>query len=57
MINIQIEDQEIPLLKELLTKYLSHLKREIAGTESKEWLADLRKEEALMVKIMEQIAQ
>ena len=55
MIALQIEDHELDLLKELLTKYLMDLRRELTRTEKKEWRKDLEAEEALMEKLIRQM--
>jgi len=57
MMTLQITDQEVPVLQEILNKYLVNLRREISRTEKKDWLADLESEEALMTNLLRQLAE
>ncbi|MGE5370613.1 MAG: hypothetical protein ACM3QZ_01380 [Solirubrobacterales bacterium] len=55
MITIQVDEKDAAVLKETLTKYLTELKREIARTEKKDFLENLRAEESVMKKLLEQL--
>lgn len=57
MMAFQIDDQEALLLKEILDKYLVDLRREISRTGKKAFLTDLEAEEALMKKLLQQLAK
>ncbi|MCX5780250.1 MAG: hypothetical protein NTV45_05425 [Firmicutes bacterium] len=57
MMTLQITEQEVPLLQEILNKYLVDLRREISRTEKKGFLADLEAEEALMTNLLRQLSE
>lgn len=57
MIDLHIEEKDVPVLKEILNKYLVDLRREYSRTENKEWQADLEAEETLMNNLLQQLAK
>lgn len=54
-ITLQIEDDNLTMVKEILNKYLIALQREISHTDNKKWLADLKAKENLMKDLMRQL--
>jgi hypothetical protein len=55
MINLQIDEKEAAVLKELVNKYLVDLRREISRTEKKAFREGLDAEEDLMKKLLQQL--
>ncbi|MGE5422617.1 MAG: hypothetical protein ACM3QW_05085 [Ignavibacteriales bacterium] len=54
-ITLQIEDDNLTMVKEILNKYLIALQREISHTDNKKWLVDLKAKENLMKDLMRQL--
>jgi hypothetical protein len=55
MVQITLTQDEATILREALNSYVSNLRMEIAKTDSWEFRQNLRREEALLKKLLEQL--
>ena len=55
MIKIELDSQEAQVLKEILERYLSDLRMEIAATEEKEWRDKLKEREDFLKRLISQL--
>jgi hypothetical protein len=57
MVNIDLRDEEVPMLQHVLENYLSELTSEIASTEKLSFREDLKREKTFLLDIMGRITK
>lgn len=55
MMRLELTEKEISALGDILESYLSDLKAERVGTENREWRADLKEREGIVVDILNRL--
>jgi hypothetical protein len=57
MVNIDLRDEEVPMLQHVLENYLSELTSEIASTEKLSFREDLKREKTFLLDMMGRITK
>jgi hypothetical protein len=57
MVNIDLRDEEVPMLQHVLENYLSELTSEIARTEKLSFREDLKREKTFLLDMMGRITK
>jgi len=57
MVNIDLKDEEVPMLQHVLENYLSELTSEIASTEKLSFREDLKREKTFLLDMMGRITK
>ncbi len=55
MMRVDVTPEEIAMLREILTIYLSDFRREVAGTENPSFRAELTRRQVLLEKLVERL--
>lgn len=57
MVNIDLKDEEVPMLQHVLENYLSELTSEIGSTEKLSFREDLKREKTFLLDMMDRITK
>lgn len=57
VIQISLTNADAGMLREMLEDYLSDLRMEVAGTDSRDWREALKRREALLKRLLDELAR
>ncbi|HEU4565787.1 MAG TPA: hypothetical protein VFS05_14100 [Gemmatimonadaceae bacterium] len=57
MIQLSLSADDAAMLREMLEDYLSDLRMEVAGTDSKDWREALKRREELLKRLLDELAR